>query len=138
MDTIFDMAPWGLLHDFLNLDADRFHNVWKHLESRAAGRFPPVNAYADEDAVRLEVLLPGKTAKDVDLTIEDDALVLADRPAEPTDGAAKRDPAWVRKIALPFRVDEAKANAAFKDGILRIGLPKKVEAPAHRIAIACN
>ena len=142
MNEIFDMSPWGLLHDLLNIDTDQFHRVWKNLECRAAGRFPPVNVFADDDAVRLEVLLPGRTAKDVDLTIEDDAIVLADHPAEPEakDGkpAEKRAPAWVRKIQLPFRADEAKAAASFKDGILRIGLAKKVETPAHRIAIACG
>ena len=141
MNEIFDMSPWGLLHDLLNIDTDQFHRVWKNLECRAAGRFPPVNVFADDDAVRLEVLLPGRTAKDVDLTIEDDAIVLADHPAEPEakDGkpAEKRAPAWVRKIQLPFRADEAKAAASFKDGILRIDLAKKVETPAHRIKIEC-
>ena len=141
MNEIFDMTPWGLLHDLLNIDTDQLHRVWKNLECRAAGRFPPVNVFADDDAVRLEVLLPGRTAKDVDLTIEDDAIVLADHPAEPEakDGkpAEKRAPAWVRKIQLPFRADEAKAVASFKDGILRVDLAKKVETPAHRIKIEC-
>jgi HSP20 family protein len=141
MNTIFDMTPWGLLHDLLNIDTDQFNHVWKNLECRAAGRFPPVNVFTDDDAIRLEVLLPGRTAKDVDLTIEDDAIVLADHPAEPEakDGkpAEKRAPAWVRKIQLPFRADEAKAAASFKDGILRIDLAKMVETPAHRIKIEC-
>lgn len=141
MKTIFDMSPWGLLHDLLNIDADQFNHVWKNLENRAAGRFPPVNVFTDDDAIRLEVLLPGRTAKDVDLTIEDEDVVLADRPAEPEakDGkpAEKRAPAWIRKISLPFRVDEAKATASFKDGILRVGLPRKVETATHRIKIEC-
>ena len=141
MNEIFDMTPWGLLHDLLNIDTDQLHRVWKNLECRAAGRFPPVNVFADDDAVRLEVLLPGRTAKDVDLTIEDDAIVLADHPAEPEakddKPAEKRAPAWVRKIQLPFRADEAKAAASFKDGILRVDLAKKIETPAHRIKIEC-
>ena len=141
MNTLFDMTPWGLLHDLLNIDTDQFHHVWKNLENRAAGRFPPVNVFTDDSAIRLEVLLPGRTAKDVDITIENAAVVLADHPAEPDakDGASEhRNPAWIRKIELPFRVDETKASAAFRDGILRVDLPKKVEVPAHRIAIACG
>ena len=141
MNTLFDMTPWGLLHDLLNIDTDQFHHVWKNLENRAAGRFPPVNVFTDDSAIRLEVLLPGRTAKDVDLTIENAAVVLADHPAEPDakDGASEhRNPAWIRKIELPFRVDETKASATCRDGILRVDLPKKVEVPAHRIAIACG
>ena len=137
MSTLTELNPWNLLDTLLDTNNRVFRNVC----NRAAGRFPPVNVFADDDAVRLEVLLPGRTAKDVDLTIEDDAIVLADHPAEPEakDGkpAEKRAPAWVRKIQLPFRVDEAKAAASFKDGILRVDLAKKVETPAHRIKIEC-
>ena len=42
----------------------------------------------------------------------------------------------MRRIELPFRVDADKANAAFKDGILRVELPKADPAAPRRIAIA--
>ena len=114
MNTIFDVTPWGLLHDLLNIDTDQFHNVWKNLECRATGRFPPVNVFTDDDAIRLEVLLPGRTAKDVDLTIEDDDIVLADRPAEPETNEAQS----------PFAAIEAgfkSMGLALKGAIVRRG-----------------
>lgn len=136
MNTLFDITPWGLLQDLLNVDGDRFDRVWKNLENRASGRFPPVNVFADDNAAILEVLLPGKTAQDVDLSIEGATVQVSDRPAAPDGDVAKRPaPAWARKIELPFRIDETKASAAFKDGVLRVELPKKVELPAHRIEI---
>ncbi len=135
MSTIFDMTPWGILQDLLNVDGTRFNRVWKDLENRASGRFPPVNVFTDDDAAIVEVLLPGKTAKDVDLTIDGAEVTIADRPAEPAEGAAKASPAWKRSLELPFRIDEAKATAAFKDGVLRVELPRKVEIPTHRIEI---
>lgn len=136
MNSFFEATPWGLLQDLLNVDTDRFDRVWKNLECRAAGRFPPVNVFADDDAAILEVLLPGKTAKDVELTIENDTVTVADNPAAPEgEGAKKPEAAWKRTIEMPFRIDEAKTSAEFRDGILRVRLPRKVEVASHRIEI---
>ena len=53
----------------------------------------------------VEVLLPGKSGKDVELTIENDTVTVADNPATPEgEGAKKPEPAWKRAIQLPFRI----------------------------------
>lgn len=101
------------------------------LRNRACGRFPPANVYQDENAVMIDLELPGKTAADVDLTLEAQALTIADKPKE--DGAS---PAWSRRVNLPFRVDSAKANAKFTNGILRIELPRTEADGIRKIAIA--
>ena len=106
------------------------------LRARAAGRFPPVNVFLDDNAMIVDLQLPGKTAKDVDLTLEAQAIVIADKPAEAADGAERKAPAWSRRVELPFRVDASKANAKFENGILRIELPKSETDGVRRIAIA--
>jgi len=110
------------------------------MRARAAGRFPPVNVFLDDNAVLIDMELPGKTAKDVDLTLEAQAVVIADKPAPVADGekgtSAQPAPAWTRRIELPFRVNAEKANAKFTDGILRIELPRAEAQGVHRIAIA--
>ncbi len=125
----------GLLDELLGTDSRAFRNM----RARAAGRFPPVNVYLDDNAVFIDLELPGKTAKNVDLTLEREAVVVADRPEVVVDKDGKpeeRTPAWKRRIELPFRVDADKASAKFTNGILRIELPKAEAAGAHRIAIA--
>lgn len=122
MNTL--MNPWTLLDELF--DNRTFHKI----RARAAGLFPPVNVYLDDGAVIVDLELPGKTAKDVDLTLEPQAAIIS---AKPTEGEA---PAWSRRIELPFRVDTAKANAKFTDGILRVELPKSEEAGVRKIAIA--
>ncbi|MBR4604532.1 MAG: Hsp20 family protein, partial [Kiritimatiellae bacterium] len=47
----------------------------------------------------------------------------------------KREPAWRRRLELPFRVDQTRANAKFTNGILRIELPRAESTLARRIAI---
>jgi HSP20 family protein len=41
----------------------------------------------------------------------------------------------VRSFTLPQEVDESKAQAKFRDGILELTLPKKAQASAKRISI---
>ena len=130
------MYPWTILDELLDANSRAFRNM----RACAAGRFPPVNVYLDDDAVMIDVELPGKTAKDVDLSLEPQAIVISDKPAG-TEGAeagkaVEVRPTWSRRLELPFRVDADKANAKFENGILRIELPRTEKAGPRRIAIA--
>ena len=134
MSTLTELNPWNLLDTLLDTNNRVFRNVC----NRAAGRFPPVNVYLDDNATIIDVELPGKTAKDVDLTLESQAVVIADKPADTMDEHGKpvaAKPAWSRRVELPFRVDHDKANAKFVNGILRIELPKEDAAGVKHIAI---
>ena len=104
------------------------------MRARAAGRFPPVNVFLDDNAVLIDLQLPGKTAKDVSLTLEQQAVVIADKPAV-EEGKEGAQPAWSRRLDLPFRVNADKANAKFTNGILRIELPKTDKEGVKHIAI---
>lgn len=132
MNALINMDPWSFLDDLLGTS----NRIFRDMRACATGRFPPVNVYLDSDAVIIDLELPGKTAKDIELTLEPEAVVIADKPEVPADGkVSEKRPAWSRRLDLPFRVDSAKANAKFTNGILRIELPK-VEAPGvHHIAI---
>ena len=125
MNTIMSIDPWNLLGDLLDTSSRTFQTV----RARAAGRFPPVNVFADDNAILIDLELPGKSVADVELTLEPQAVVIADKPAE------GKQPAWSRRIELPFRVNAEKANARFTNGILRVELPKEEHVGARRIAI---
>ena len=129
MNTL--MNPWNLLEEILNTNS----RTVSRLRACAAGKFPPANVYLDDHAIELELELPGKTSQDIDLTLEAQAVVVAERPAQPADGGEKAAPAWSRRFTLPFRVNADKANAAFADGILTIRLPKADEIGVRHLTI---
>ena len=135
MNALMNMDPWGFLDELFDANSRAFRSM----RARAAGRFPPVNVFLDDDAVIIDLELPGKTAKDVTLTLEPQAVVVADRPAEETDTKTGKPvetrPAWSRRLELPFRVNADKANAKFENGILRIELPKAEADGVRHIAI---
>lgn len=131
MNTLMNIDPWGFLDDLLDTGSRAVRNV----RARAAGRFPPVNVYLDEDAAVIDFELPGKTAKDVDLSLEPQAVVIAGKPQPAEEGATPAAPSWSRRIELPFRVNAEKANAKFANGILRVELPKAEKDGVRKIAI---
>ena len=129
MNTIMNIDPWGFLDDLLGVPSRTF----QAMRARAAGRFPPVNVFLDDNAVLLDLQLPGKTANDVTLTLEPEAVVIADKPV--AEEGKEAQPAWSRRLDLPFCVNAEKANAKFTNGILRIELPKAEKEGVKHIAI---
>ena len=130
MSTIMNIDPWGFLDELL----DTSNRTFRAMRARAAGRFPPVNVFIDDNAAIIELELPGKTANEVSLALEPQAVTVADKPAA-EEGKEPRQPAWSRRLDLPFRVNADKANAKFANGILRIELPKEDAAGVKHIAI---
>ena len=74
MNNLMNIDPWSFLDDLLDTGSRTFRNM----RARAAGRFPPVNVYLDDNAVILDLELPGKTAKDVDAKLKDATTTLED------------------------------------------------------------
>jgi len=130
MNTLLDMNPWAFLDDLLDTQSRTFRNI----RARAAGRFPPVNIYLDDNAALIDIELPGKTAGDVELTLEHQALVIAAKKDKPEEGDEIKS-IWSRRVELPFTVNPDKANAKFANGILRIELPRAEAAVTHKIVI---
>ena len=130
MNTIMNIDPWGFLDDFFGVP----NKAFQAMRARAAGKFPPVNVFLDDNAVLIDLQLPGRTAKDVSLTLEPQAVVIADKPAI-EEGKEPAQPAWSRRLDLPFRVNAEKANAKFTNGILRIELPKTDKDGVKHITI---
>lgn len=133
MNTLLNMDPWGFLDEIFDTGSRTFRTM----RARAAGRFPPVNVFLDDDAILIDVELPGKTAADVDLSLEPQAVIIAGKKAkvEGEGGGEERQPTWSRRLDLPFRINPEKANAKFTNGILRIELPKAETAGVRKIAI---
>ena len=130
MSTIMNIDPWGFLDELL----DTSNRTFRAMRARAAGRFTPANVFIDDNAAIIELELPGKTANEVSLALEPQAVTVADKPAA-EEGKEPRQPAWSRRLDLPFRVNADKANAKFTNGILRIELPKEDAAGVKHIAI---
>ena len=103
---------------------------------------PVVDIYEQNGNIVLKAELPGVDPKDVDIRVENNTLSL--RGERKLDTEVNKDSyhrveraygAFSRSFTLPSVVDQEKINAEYKDGVLRVTLPKKEEAKPKQINI---
>jgi HSP20 family protein len=103
---------------------------------------PPVDIYETDDALVLQVELPGVSKDAVSVELHEHTLRLSgERTREPsvTGGQYHREEgrygAFQRAFRMPTIVDQAKIQATYKDGVLALRLPKQATATPQAIPI---
>jgi HSP20 family protein len=103
------------------------------------GFSPQVDVTETDKEVKVCAEIPGVEAKDADVTIENGTLMIRGEKKyereENERGQRRMERSYgsfERSITLPTEVDEAKAKAEFKNGVLRLTLPKKADAQSRR------
>jgi HSP20 family protein len=106
---------------------------------------PSVDIYEDQNSITLEVDLPGLKPGDFNLSIENYRLTLSgERKFEKENKGdnwrrvERSYGSFTRSFSLPSTVNVDAVNAEFKDGVLRVTLPKKEEVKARQIQVTVN
>ena len=103
---------------------------------------PAVDIYEQEGNIVLKAELPGVDPKAVDIRLENNTLTL--RGERKLDNEVKEDNyhrversygSFSRAFTLPTVVDQGNIKAEFKDGVLKLTLPKREEAKPRQIQI---
>lgn len=110
--------------------------------STAGAWSPALDVEETEDRFTLHVELPGVSADEVDITLEENILTISGErrfydQAE-TEGfrrIERRFGRFHRAVRLPDRVDGEKVEAHYRDGLLHITVPKAEEARPRRIEV---
>jgi len=106
---------------------------------------PAVDIYEQEGHIVLKAELPGIDPKDVDIRLENNVLTL--RGERRVDNDVQRDSyhrveraygSFTRSFTLPSVVDQEHIKADYKDGVLKVTLPKREEAKPKQISISVN
>jgi len=102
----------------------------------------PADLYETDDALVLEMWVPGLAPEDLEITIEGNTLTIRGEVKPVADEKVRRyylqeipHGSFVRSFTLPVEVDADKAKAEFKNGVLKLTLPKVEAARAKRIPI---
>ena len=104
---------------------------------------PAVDIFEQGNDIVLKAELPGVDPKDVDIRLENNVLSL--RGQRKLETEVKRESyhrversygAFSRSFTLPTVVDQGSIKAEFKDGLLRLTLPKREEAKPKQIQIS--
>ena len=127
----WSISPRGFFDLDEGFDFDAFSNIQMDL-------------YEEGDDVLVEVKAPGFDKDHIDIRIESNQVTVSGNMEEVKEEDMKkrkyyrkeiRNLSFSRSCDLPVYVDADKAEATFKNGVLRIKLPKKEEAKPKKIEV---
>ena len=125
---------------FAQRDMGRLFN---NLRLAAPPEFPLMNIWAGADGVVITAEIPGVVPEELDIAVHLNTVTLrGSRPPEPMDDAAvahrreRMTGVFARNLVLPFRVDGDSATAKFRNGVLRLDLPRPEADKPHKINVS--
>jgi HSP20 family protein len=111
-------------------------------ERPAAGVFPPVNVFDDGGSFLVRAELPGVNKDSLEVTAKGDQLTVSGervaQPVKPEASYHRRERAsgkFRRTVTLPQQVDPDAVQAAYRNGVLEVVLPRVAESQPRKIAI---
>lgn len=114
----------------------------KYRAAEGSPWYPPVDIYETEESVILKAELPGVSPESVTVEASENTLTLrGERRREKSLGEENYHRmerfygAFHRSFSLPYTVDRNGIKANFKDGVLKIIVPKAAEAAGNGIKI---
>ena len=132
------------LQDRMNRLFEDAGRGWRHEEPASTTTWSPaVDIYETEGEIVVKAELPGMDRKDITLNLENNVLTI--RGERRFEKETKEDNyhriersygGFSRSFSIPTSVDEEKIRADYKDGVLKVALPKKEQAKPKQIQIA--
>jgi HSP20 family protein len=115
--------------------------IWKD-EGVQGGWSPPVDILERESEVVLKVDLPELSQEEIDIRVEENTLIIQgerrlikDLPDENYIQIERPYGTFRRTFNLPRRIDQEGIKASYKDGVLRVVLPRRQEIQAKQIVV---
>lgn len=145
LDVAWNRNPWSIFDELEALQADlnrAFTGGGAYRPARRGQVFPRMNVWSSKEGLIIDAELPGVDVKDVDISVKGDELTLQGKTSPCETG---KDVVWRRQerpsgefsrmLQLPFKADGNGVKAAYKNGILRISVPRSEEEKPKQIAI---
>lgn len=106
---------------------------------------PPVDVYEKEDEIVISAELPGMNQDDIEVEVHDG--ILSIRGEKKVENEVNEQSyhfversygAFERSFTLPAKVKGEDVKATYRDGVLKVHLPKAEEAKPKKISVAVD
>jgi HSP20 family protein len=142
----FDMGRWfdDVFRQTFGFHTSPASRPMGHFSPASLLGLPPAEMKETETALTVAIELPGLAKEDIDISLQGDNLVVCGHKSEESADAnatfrvsERRYGRFERVFPLPPEVERGQIEAQFKDGVLRVTLPKTptAAAPHQRIEI---
>lgn len=127
------------LHHEMDDLFNAFFGNWPTYEHKL---WPAIDVADNEDAIVVKAELPGCKADDIDISVHGNTLTISGEKKQEQEQKEKgyyhlerSYGSFRRDLTLPNDVDPDKIDAACKDGVLSITLPKAERAKAVKVKV---
>ena len=119
---------------------ERFFGEWPEIKAREF--VPPMDVYEKGGKVIVETPIAGVDPEKVAISVEDNVLTIKGKSEKKSEVEEKnyyrkevRYGSFYRSVTLPADVIGTKAEASYKDGVLKIEIPKAPEKKEKKLKI---
>ena len=147
-----EMVPWKPWEPFKELqrmrtDMDRlwesfFEGKPARRQEDMSGWVPSLDLAETKDSYVVKAEIPGMEAKDIDISLQNDLLTIRGEKKQEKEEkeenyhfVERTYGSFSRSIRLPQEIRGNKIKASYKDGVLKVTLPKSEEAKKKEMKI---
>ncbi len=114
------------------------------IRASVRGTFPAVNMGTTEDAVEVYAFAPGLDTSKLEVTVDKGLLIISGERSGDMPQPSEQVTAYVqerfeggfkRVVGLPEEVESSRIEATYRDGMLRIVVPKREAVKPRRIEV---
>jgi HSP20 family protein len=137
-----NLTRWDPFAELSALQKQFFGDDW--MTPFKGVNIPTTDVYTKDNQLKVEAHLPNFDLNDVNIQIENNALVISAERHEKEEDKDKKyvvresSSSFYRRIALPDRADTDKIEAKLDDGVLKINVPLSPLPEPKKITIAAS
>jgi HSP20 family protein len=137
-----NLARWDPFAELSALQKQFFGDDW--MTPFKGVSIPTTDVYTKDNRLQVEAHLPNFELDDVNIQVENNALVISAERHEKEEDKDKKyvvresSSSFYRRIALPDRADTDKIEARLDDGVLKVSVPLTPLPEPKKIAIAAS
>lgn len=141
----FDRDPFRDLYAEMENMLSRFSERWNGADGLTEMRTPSLDLMETDNEVQVTMDAPGMKPEEIDIEVSGNTVRIRGEHKEEKEEKGRkfhrierRTGMFDRMVGLPCNVKEDKVAAEFKDGVLRVMLPKAEGAKTHKVAVKAN
>lgn len=137
-----NLTRWDPFAELSALQKQFFGDNW--LSPTGGTNIPTTDVYESNNELVIEAHLPNFDQQDVDIHVENGALVISAERHEKEEDKDKKyvvresSSSFYRRIALPDRADADNVQAHLEEGVLKVTVPLKALPEPKKIAISAG
>jgi len=134
--------PFRALQDEMDQMLSRFSESWNGEGAAEGEAVPSLDLSETDGEVQLTVDVPGMKPEEIDIEVTGQTVRIRGEHKEEKGRTfhwiERRSGSFFRSVDLPCAVNDDKVVAEYKDGVLKVTLPKSEEAKSHKVKVKAN